>query len=142
MLVNCARKSSSVVGTGAGCAVAGVDAAGAGVARAPAFAVDGAADVARSALRNDVASFGAEISRLARIVRGDAVGPYTSLFASSSGRSTPPDRLMPANSPFAREYDRISAVSAASVPTCPAAPTGPAATDASAPSVTLFPSSF
>ena len=49
---------------------------------------------------------------------------------------------MPAYRPCAREYDRISASSCASVPTLPCRPTGPAATEASAPSVTLLRSSF
>ena len=45
---------------------------------------------------------------------------------------------MPAKSPFVREYDSISAVILASVPAPAVRPTGPAATDASAPRVTLF----
>src|SRR5262245_9022090 len=137
MLVSCVRTSSSVVG---GVVVRGVG----GVAAAGAAAVlaDAATDAARSAARNGAASGGAEISRLARIVRGDAFAPYAILSASSSGRSTPPERFTPANNPLAREYDTISAVIAASVPTLPAAPTGPAATDASTPRLTLLRSSF
>src|SRR5436190_3125291 len=54
----------------------------------------------------------------------------------------PPERSMPAKSPCAREYERISAVSNASVPTWPWRPIGPAATDASAPRFTLFCSIF
>src|SRR5262249_30941303 len=103
---------------------------------------DAAADGEPSARRNGAASGGAEISRLARIVLGVALRPYTARLASSSGLSTPPDRSIPAKGPFEREYDRISAVSAASVPTAPRRPSGPAATDASAPSVTLFLSSL
>src|SRR5262245_17097280 len=138
MLVKCMRTSSSVVGAGG----VGADAPAGRAGAADALLLLGAAGVDLSAARNGVASGGADISRLARIVRGDTFAPYASLFVSSSGRSTPPERLMPANNPFAREYERISAVSAASVPTLPAAPTGPAATDASAPSVTLFVSNF
>ena len=42
------------------------------------------------------ACVGADSSRLARIVRGDAPFPYAAVLASSSGRSIPPDKLMPA----------------------------------------------
>src|SRR5207248_1772838 len=80
---------------------------------------------AESALRNAVACVGAEISRDARTVRGVALAPYALRFASSSGRSTPPEMSIPANSPRAREYETISAVSCASVPTCPCRPSGP-----------------
>src|SRR5256885_15354709 len=49
---------------------------------------------------------------------------------------------LPANRPREREYERISAVMAASVAATARRPTGPAETDASAPSVVLFSSSF
>src|SRR5438094_623970 len=135
----CVRTSSSVVGVVVARGDGGVLLAWLPVGRSVGAAV---AAGRPSAARNACASGGAEMLRLARIVRGDASAPYASRFASSSGRRTPPDRLMPANSPFAREYERISAVSCASVPTLPARPIGPAATDASAPRFTLLFSSF
>ena len=113
-----------------------------GVADELAAVLAGAFDPIPSASMNGVAWVGAEMLRLARMLLGEALVPYALRFASSSGRSTPPERLIPANSPFAREYARISAVSDTSVLTCPCRPTGPAATDASAPRLTLFFSSF
>src|SRR5262249_37736724 len=53
-----------------------------------------------------------------------------------------PERSIPAKRPFAREYDSISADIWASVAAVAPRPTGPAAIEASAPSVTLFESSF
>src|SRR4051812_49957355 len=94
------------------------------------------------ASKNGVACVGAEMLRLARIVLGDDSCPYALRLPSSSGRITPPERLMPANTPVAREYARISAVSNASVLTCPCRPTGPAAIDASVPRLTWFFSIF
>src|SRR5437879_1200451 len=77
------------------------DAVAGSVAVAPVPEV--ALDTDAIADRNSRASGGAAISRDARMVRGDAPDPYTSRFASSSGLSTPPEILIPANSPFARE---------------------------------------
>src|SRR5437870_13630539 len=60
---------------------------------------DAPADIELSALNRAVASVGAEMPLPARIVRGVASGPYAARFASSSGRSTPPDMLTPAKRP-------------------------------------------
>ena len=46
----------------------------------------------------------------------DAFAPYARAFLDASGFRLPPERSIPANNPFAREYDSISAVSCASVP--------------------------
>src|SRR5882672_3649071 len=103
------RMSSSVAG--------GVVVAGRGGAGAAAWALGLASELAAvlfSADRNDAASGGADISRVAKMVLGVAREPYTLVLASSSGLRTPPDRSIPANSPFDREYDRISAVTTAS----------------------------
>ena len=43
--------------------------------------------------------------------RADAFGPYARSFLDLSGLKLPPDRLIPAKSPFEREYEYISAVS-------------------------------
>ena len=52
-------------------------------------------------------------------------------------KHTAPNRSIPANRPRARGSESISAVNCASVAAAPLRPTGPAATDASAPSVSL-----
>src|SRR5437868_10085889 len=67
---------------------------------------------------------------------------YTSLFELSSALSAPPERLMPANTPCAREYDSTSALRLPLVLAPAERPTGPAAIDASAPSDTLLFSIF
>src|SRR4029079_1728389 len=64
--------------------------------------------------------------------------PYSSLFPSSSFRSVAPCRDTPANRPFEREYDRISAFMRASVSADADRPTGPAATEAFPPNVNLL----
>src|SRR5208283_5205301 len=64
--------------------------------------------------------------------------PYSALFAPSSDRIVDPSSDTPANSPCAREYERISAFITTSVSAEVSRPTGPAAADASAPSFTLL----
>jgi len=78
--------------------------------------------VVRSAYRCPVVARMSLLSASRKVVAsGDAValsitclaetsGPYARSMASLSGRNTPPDRLMPANRPCAREYASISAV--------------------------------
>jgi hypothetical protein len=53
-----------------------------------------------------------------------------------------PSRARPANSPWDRDHDRISACICASVWAVAVRPTGPAATEPSAPRVNLLESSF
>src|ERR1700691_4526706 len=55
-----------------------------------------------------------------------------------SGRGVDPAREIPANSPRAREYERISARRVTSVSAEAFRPTGPAAAEASPPSLTLL----
>src|SRR5437763_1545685 len=57
--------------------------------------------------------------------------PYALAFVSLSGRRTPPDKSIPANTPCEREYARISAVRRASVAADAVRPTGPAAKEMS-----------
>jgi hypothetical protein len=64
--------------------------------------------------------------------------PYKFLFASLSGRSVEPSSETPANSPRAREYDKMSARKVTSVSADAVRPTGPAAAEASPPSSTLL----
>src|ERR1019366_10048187 len=59
--------------------------------------------------------------------------PYRALLAPSSERMVEPSSDNPANNPFDREYDRISAFMTISVSAEAARPTGPAAADAYAP---------
>src|SRR5262249_53662909 len=135
MSITRARTSSPVAGgaAGRGPAAAGVETPG---------RPSGRGEVPRSAERNAPASGGADISRVARMVEGVAPDPDAVLFQSSSGLRTPREISTPANRPLEREYDRISAVMTASVLNPPRRPTGPAATEASAPRLTLFLSSF
>src|SRR5579862_9519823 len=68
--------------------------------------------------------------------------PYMIWFSSRSLRSVAPSSETPANRPFERDHDRISAVIIASVIALVSRPTGPPATVASPPSVNLSVSSF
>src|SRR5690349_3720686 len=104
MATICVRRSESVV---AGTVIEGVAGGGGvltedGVALATLDGVAGAPDAVDrwpSAARKSLACVGAEIVRIARMRSGAAVAPYTSRLASSSGLSTPPERLIPAKSP-------------------------------------------
>src|SRR5437762_6831469 len=80
-------------------------------------------------VRRNASAAGGAVALFSKSTSRMAVEPYAPVFASLSGRSTPPERLMPANTPFAREYARISAVSFPSVLAEAARPTGTAATD-------------
>src|SRR6185503_2296864 len=66
-----------------------------------------------------------------------AVCPYSPLFDLLSMLRMLPSSATPANNPRLREYEYTSAVKFWSVAADAARPTGPAATDASAPSVSL-----
>src|SRR5262245_15189766 len=68
--------------------------------------------------------------------------PYISLFSSRSLRNVAPSSEMPANRPFDRDQERISALISASVWAVAFRPTGPAAAVASAPIVNLLEVSF
>src|SRR5204863_57796 len=96
-----------------------------------------------SALANALASTVRRTGTVPKaICRAECSAPYIFALAESSGLRLPPERSMPANTPFDREYASICAVSCASVAADVVRPIGPAAIDASAPSVTLLPSSL